>query len=148
MNVDVLKQKLVEGGYKLTKQREIIFQTLLENNDKHLSTEELSDLVAEKDPEIGIATVYRTLMLFEELGLLFKLDFDDNRSRYELVDENNAHQHHHLLCVKCGKVTEVRFDLLDDMEKKITDDYGFEIKNHDLKFYGICSNCQGKDKEN
>lgn len=147
MNIDVLKQRLVEGGYKLTKQREIIFKTLLDNNDKHLSPEELAGLVEEKDPEIGIATVYRTLMLFEELGLLFKLDFDDNRSRYELIEDRQAHHHHHLLCTQCGKVTEVRFDLLDDMEKKITNDYGFAITNHDLKFYGICSNCQEKNKE-
>ena len=127
-------------------QREVIFEALLENMDSHLSPEELNEIVSKKDPEIGIATVYRTLLIFEELNLVYKLDFDDKRYRYELVDEDEDHHHHHIICTNCGKVDEVKYDLLEDVEKQIKNDYNFDIQNHDLKFYGICSDCQEKIK--
>lgn len=142
MTLDNLKQLLVKSNYKITRQREVIFQALLNNKEEHLSPEELHAIVSKEDKDIGIATVYRTLLLFEELGIVYKLDFDDNRYRYELVDEAEQHHHHHLICQKCGKVLEVKYDLLDHIEKQIKEDYEFEIKDHDLKFYGICSDCQ------
>lgn len=146
MNIETLKTKLINAGYKVTKQREVIFEALLENMDSHLSPEELNAIVSKKDPEIGIATVYRTLLIFEELNLVYKLDFDDKRYRYELVDEDEDHHHHHIICTNCGKVDEVKYDLLEDVEKQIKNDYNFDIQNHDLKFYGICSDCQEKIK--
>ena len=114
--------------------------------DSHLSPEELNEIVSKKDPEIGIATVYRTLLIFEELNLVYKLDFDDKRYRYELVDEDEDHHHHHIICTNCGKVDEVKYDLLEGIEKQIRKDYNFDIQNHDVKFYGICSDCQEKLK--
>lgn len=146
MNSDNLKAALMKKNYKITKQREIIFNALLNNRESHLSPEELHAIVNEEHKDIGIATVYRTLLLFEELGLVFKLNFDDNRYRYELSSEKEQHHHHHLICKECNKIQEVKFDLLESIEDIIEKTYGFKIDNHILKFYGICSECQQKKK--
>lgn len=144
MDLDNLKTVLAKNGYKVTKQRELIFETLLEHDESHLSPEELHEFVNEKDKDIGIATVYRTLLLFEELEVVYKLNFDDNRYRYEIASENEEHHHHHLICTNCNKVEEVKFDLLESIEENIEKNYKFKIKNHMLKFFGICSECQEK----
>jgi len=142
-NINKFKQHLKEKGYKLTTQRRAILDVIIENQDKHLSTEEIYDLVKEKYPEIGLATVYRTLQLFDEMGLIYKLNFNDGCSRYELYRSGSDHQHHHLICLKCGRVIEVNEDLLEVLEKKIEKFNDFEIIDHNVKFYGYCSKCRG-----
>ena len=107
-----LKAQLKEKGWKLTPQRRSVLDVILENDGRHLSTEEIYELVKPKCPEIGLATVYRTMQMFDEIGLVYKHNFDDGRSRYELHN-NEDHQHHHLVCVGCGKVIEVEEDLLN-----------------------------------
>ncbi len=97
--VESLKEQLKEKGYKLTTQRRIILDVILENQGKHLSPEEIYEKVRGKFPEIGLATVYRTLQLFEELNIIYKLNFNDGCSRYELNTNNGDHQHHHLICL-------------------------------------------------
>ncbi len=146
MKSERLHELLIQNGYKLTKQREIIFEVLNNSKGKHLSPEELHLIVNKMDKDIGIATVYRTLLLFEELNIAYKLDFDDNRYRYEIADEGKEHQHHHLICNKCGKVLEVRESLLEEIEKGLLDKYGFMVQDHELKFYGLCSECQNPNK--
>lgn len=115
----------------------------MENREKHLSSEEIYDLVKGKYPEIGLATVYRTLQLFEGLGIIYKLNFDDGRSRYELYHDEN-HQHHHLICLKCGTVIEMEGDLLENLEEAIEQTKDFEIVDHNVKFFGYCSKCRSK----
>ncbi|HWQ29849.1 MAG TPA: Fur family transcriptional regulator, partial [Negativicutes bacterium] len=104
---DYLRDKLKEKGYKLTPQRKSILNIILETEGKHLSAEEIYDLVKVKCPDIGLATVYRTMQMFDEVGLVYKHNFDDGRSRYELNHQNEDHQHHHLICVGCNCVIEV-----------------------------------------
>ncbi len=145
MDLEKFKSILQKNGYKITKQREVIFETLLENASEHLSPEELHLIVNKKDKEIGIATVYRALQLFEELNLVYKLNFDDNRYRYELT-RDEEHQHHHLICTQCNKVEEVSYDLTSNIEESIKNNYGFEVTNYVLKFFGICSQCQEKNR--
>lgn len=146
MDLEKFKSILQNNGYKITKQREVIFETLLENSSEHLSPEELHLIVNKKDKDIGIATVYRALQLFEELNLVYKLNFDDNRYRYELT-RDEEHQHHHLICTQCNKVEEVSYDLTSDIEESIYKNYGFKVTNYVLKFFGICSQCQEKNKK-
>ncbi|WP_099203227.1 Fur family transcriptional regulator [Miniphocaeibacter massiliensis] len=146
MDLGKLKELLIKNGYKVTKQREIIFNTLIENEESHLSPEELHEIVSKKDKDIGIATVYRTLLLFEELRLVYKLDFDDNRYRYEIVNDGEKHHHHHLVCTSCNKVIEVKDDLLENIEENIEKTYDFKIDDHELKFYGLCSDCQKNNR--
>lgn len=114
---------------------------------EHLTIDEIYSKVKTVKPEIGVATVYRTILLFDELGIVRKLDLNDGVYRYELNHEEEAHGHHHLVCSACGKVEEVRDDLLDSVEKIIESDYKFRIKDHSLKFYGLCSDCYQNESE-
>ncbi|MCM8710463.1 transcriptional repressor [Clostridium sp. SYSU_GA19001] len=139
--IESLKSNLKEKGYKLTPQRRAIVDIIIRNEGSHLTTEELYDLVKVECPEIGLATVYRTIQLLEELGVVSKLDLNDGCYRYELVHEAESHHHHHLICNNCGKVIEVEGDLLEVLEHEIESKYNFKIKNHSVKFYGICENC-------
>ncbi|KGG81466.1 Fur family transcriptional regulator [Caloranaerobacter azorensis] len=140
--VESLKEQLKEKGYKLTTQRRIILDVILENQGKHLSPEEIYEKVRGKFPEIGLATVYRTLQLFEELNIIYKLNFNDGCSRYELNTNNGDHQHHHLICLNCGKVIEVQLDLLEALEEEIEKSREFKIVDHNLKFFGYCKDCK------
>ncbi len=136
-----VEQTLKKSGYKVTPQRRIVLKAISENADEHLSSEEIFNIVKVTNPEIGLATVYRTLQLFTRLGILSRLNLDDNISRYELILEDEAHTHHHLICDRCGKIYEVHEDLLDALEQHVKEKYGFEVRNHKLKFFGVCSNC-------
>lgn len=137
-----LKYKLKEKGYKLTTQRRIVFDVFIENQGKHLSPEEIYDEVKGKYPEIGLATVYRTLQLLEELDIVYKLNFNDGCSRYELNTNKDDHHHHHLICLGCGKVIEVQLDLLENLEEEVEKEGEFKIVDHNVKFFGYCKDCK------
>ncbi len=139
-----LKSELKEKGYKVTSQRQAVLNVIIDNAGKHLSTEEIYDLVKAKNPEVGIATVYRTLSLLDSMNLVYKLDFDDGCSRYELNNRKEYHRHHHLICTKCGNVEEVEEDLLDSLEEQIKKKNGFRVQDHKVKFYGFCKECLGE----
>ncbi|WMJ75846.1 MULTISPECIES: Fur family transcriptional regulator [unclassified Sedimentibacter] len=146
---DYLLKALGDNGYKTTSQRALVYEVLSENKDQHLSTEEVYELVKKKNSNMGIATIYRTLQLFEEIGLVYKHNFDDGCSRYEILspNSNEVHQHHHLLCKKCGRIIEVKEDLMNSLEEMIEKQYNFEILNHVVKFTGICDLCRNKENE-
>jgi Fur family ferric uptake transcriptional regulator len=139
-----LSQLLRKKGYKITSQRKAVLDVVIENDGEHLSSQEIYELVKKKHPDVGIATIYRTLPVLEELGFVYAVDLEDGCIRYELNRVDQLHRHHHLLCERCGKVTEVKDDLLDEIEAKIYKNYGFTIKDHRVKFYGICAECQRK----
>lgn len=139
--IEAVKEKLKAKGYKLTPQRRATLITIIENEGKHLSTEEIYDIVKEKCPEIGLATVYRTLQLLDELDIISKINLDDGCSRYELNNDDDSHHHHHLICNKCGAIIEVQVDLLDELEMEIERNYNFKICDHKVKFFGQCSKC-------
>lgn len=141
---DKLKQKLKIEGYKLTPQRRAVLDVIVENEGKHLSTEEIYDIVKSSCPEIGLATVYRTLQLLEKMGTVCRVNFDDGCNRYELVHNHHDHQHHHLICKDCGSVEEVEVDLLENLEGEIEKKYSFKITNHNVKFFGYCNKCRNK----
>ena len=143
----ILKEDLKKKGYKLTPQRRAIVDTIVVNEGKHLTAEEIYDEVKKDCPEIGLATVYRTILLLEEIGVVSKLHLNDGCSRYELVHSDEVHRHHHLICNVCNKVIEVKDDLLEEIEVKIEKEYEFKIVDHALKFYGICHECQEKSNE-
>lgn len=143
-----LKELLKNKGLKMTTQRGYILEALLECPNKHLTAEEVYDLVCKKQPEIGIATVYRTLKLLTELELIDTLDLEDGVVRYEIAgnSENGHHHHHHLICMSCGKVLEFREDLMEALEEKIEKTTGFRINDHEVKMYGYCKECRDKQE--
>ncbi|MFR5264007.1 Fur family transcriptional regulator [Clostridium sp.] len=139
---EALKEQFKSKGYKLTPQRRAIVDNILNNNGKHLTAEEIYDEVKKQCPEIGLATIYRTILLLEEMGVIYKLDFNDGCSRYEMANDSDQHRHHHLVCSTCGKVYEVEDDLLEDLENQIESKYGFIIEDHAVKFFGTCKECR------
>jgi len=140
--IESIKKQLHAESYKLTPQREATVRVLLEREEDHLSAEEIFLLVKEKAPEIGLATVYRALELLSELKIVDKINFGDGVSRYDLRKEGAEHFHHHLVCIECGSVEEIVNDLLEDVEKIVETDWGFQVKDHRLTFHGICKQCQ------
>lgn len=142
INIDDIKEKLKEEGYKLTTQRRAILDSIVNNRGNHLSSEEIYDIVKLKYPEIGLATVYRTLQLLEQINVISKVNFDDGCSRYELNTNSKDHHHHHLICLGCGKVIEVKLDLLENLEHEIEKEGKFKIVDHNVKFFGYCSECK------
>lgn len=144
IDYNVLKEDLKKKGYKLTPQRRAIVDTIIQSEGKHLTAEEIYDEVKKICPEIGLATVYRTIQLFEQIGLVSKLQLNDGCSRYEIVHSDERHMHHHLICNICNAVIEVEDDLLEQLEERIKKQYKFKILDHSVKFYGICEECQKK----
>lgn len=141
MNISVLKEKL-NGKYKLTRQREMIFHILNNYENHHLSAEDIYEIVRQETPEIGLATIYRTLELLNTLDVIRKLDFGDGRHRYEL---SNFHSfHYHVICVSCGKVVEVKKDLPDKLDTALDGMSGFSIQDYRLYVYGYYKACQVK----
>ena len=143
--MELLKEKLKATGFKITPQRRAIIEVLIENESSHMSSEEIYDKVRVNCPEIGLATVYRTMQLLDEINGISKLNLDDGCIRYEInVEGEDVHHHHHLICRDCGAIIEVKEDLLESIEATVENNYNFQIKHHDLKFYGLCSNCKDK----
>ena len=140
------KELLKEKGLKLTTQRRTILELLEKHQGEHLTAEEIYELVKIECPEIGLATVYRTVQLLQELRLIERLNLDDGYSRYEIGKNDNEHHHHHLICNQCNKVLEVEDDLLDPLEDEIEKSFNFKVTDHKVKFYGICSDCIKDDK--
>lgn len=142
--LEEVKQILKENGYKYTDQRAKVYEVFLKNKESHLTTEDVYKLILEIDPTMGIATVYRTVQLFTKLGILDQIVFDDNIVRYELRIHEHKHRHHHLICLECGKVSEVDVDELDKIEAEIEKNEKFKIVDHTLKFMGYCEDCYRK----
>ena len=142
--VNQIKQQLSAHSYKLTPQREATVRVLLENVEDHLSAEDVYLLVKEKAPEIGLATVYRTLELLSDLQIIHKLNFGDGVTRYEFRAEGAEHHHHHLICLNCGEVDEIIEDWLGPIERRVEKEYNFQIIDHRLTFHGICQRCKGE----
>ena len=141
-----LRGKLSERNYKMTPQRKEILQIFTETNEgEHLSAEEVYDLLQQKDFDFGLATVYRNVELLNKLGILTKVDFGDGCARYELnTSDPQLHQHHHLICLNCKKIIECEEDFLESLENLIERKSGFQILNHEVKFFGYCADCKNK----
>lgn len=144
------KALLKQNGLKVTTQRIAILEVLSNRPDEHLTAEEIYDCVKEMYPEIGLATVYRTIQVLSDLKLIDNLNLNDGYIRYEIGkvgQDKSLHHHHHLICLECGQVLTFEDDLLEKLEEKIQESMGFTVENHDLKLYGICSSCKVKKTE-
>ena len=125
-----------------------MLETLGRHPGEHLTAEEIYNLVKTEHPEIGLATVYRTIQVLMELHLIDRVNFDDGVERYELAHAKGsagAHHHHHLICLGCGKVLEFEEDMLEELELKIVEKTGFKVTDHEVKLYGYCKECGGKN---
>jgi Fur family transcriptional regulator, ferric uptake regulator len=139
-----LRRRFRAKHYKVTPQRQKILQVFVDHQERHLSAEDAYMLVKEATPDIGLATVYRTLEMLEELGFLHRIEFGDGKSRYELANDDSSHAHHHLICLSCGTVKEFGDDLLETLESFVSRTADFQITDHQVKFYGYCRECRDK----
>ena len=140
------RKLLKEKGLKVTRQRLLVLEAIASRPEEHLTAEEIYELVKLSYPEIGLATVYRTIQLLNELHLIDRINFDDGFVRYEMGYDHGGrqqHHHHHLICLKCGRVISFQDDLLEELEAKIAETTGFRIVDHEVKFYGCCVECGG-----
>ena len=128
-----LEQLCAEKGLRITEQRRVIAKVLSESED-HPDVELLHSRAAAVDPRISIATVYRTVRLFEEAGILDRHDFGDGRSRYEASPE--AH-HDHIIDVETGKVIEFVDPELESLQRQIAERLGFRLVDHRMELYGV-----------
>ena len=128
-----IEKKCIEKGVKLTDQRKVIAKVMSDSND-HPNVDELYKRVSIIDPKISIATVYRTVKLFEESGILAKHDFKGGKARYEELSESH---HDHLIDVKTGEIIEFVNEDIEKLQKKVADKYGYELVEHKLELYGV-----------
>lgn len=148
VSTDEFKVLLKSKGLKITSQRLVMLETLGRHPGEHLTVEEIYNMVKTEHPEIGLATVYRTIQVLMELHLIDRVNFDDGVERYELAKPTGgagAHHHHHLICLGCGKVLEFEEDMLEGLELKIVEKTGFKVTDHEVKLYGYCKECGGKN---
>ena len=144
MNQEDFKELLRGKGLKVTSQRLLVLQIMAEHPGEPLTTEEIYDLVRKTNPEIGLATIYRTVQVLVDLHLIDKISFDDDVARYELRNSNTKHHHHHAICLGCGKVFSFEDDLLENLEAAVEDRLGFAVVDHEVKLYGYCRDCREK----
>jgi Fur family ferric uptake transcriptional regulator len=130
---DTIEQKCISKGVKLTDQRKLIAKTMSESDD-HPDVSELYNRVSKVDSKISIATVYRTVKLFEETGILAKHDFKGGKARYEEMRESH---HDHLIDIKSGEIIEFVDDEIEKLQKKVAEKYGYDLVDHKLELYGI-----------
>lgn len=131
--MDRLEKICVEKGMRMTDQRRVIAR-VLSIADDHPDVEEIHRRAADIDPRISIATVYRTMRLFEESGVVERHDFQDGRSRYEEATDDH---HDHLIDVRSGDVIEFVSDEIEALQKKIAEQHGYRLVAHRLELYGV-----------
>ena len=134
---ETIEQKCISKGVKLTEQRKIIAKVISESKTEygesdHPDVDELYNRVIRIDPKISIATVYRTVKLFEEAGILTKHDFKTGKARYELNDDHN-----HLIDIKTGEIIEFVDEEIERLQKKVAEKYGYNLVDHKLELYGV-----------
>ena len=128
----VIESKCIEKGVRLTDQRKIIAQVMSESTD-HPDVDELHRRVTKTDSKISIATVYRTVKLFEEAGIVAKHDFKGNKARYE---QTTLDHHDHLIDINTGEITEFVDEDIEKLQKKVAEKLGYKLVDHRLELYG------------
>ena len=126
-----IEKKCISKGVKLTEQRKIIAKVMSEATD-HPNVDELYTRVSKIDSKISIATVYRTVKLFEESGILMKHDFKDGKARYELNDDHN-----HLIDIKSGNIIEFTDEEIEKIQKRIAEKHGYKLVDSKLELYCV-----------
>lgn len=129
-------------GLKITLPRIKVLKIFEDSETRHLSAEDVYHKLLESGNDVGLATVYRVLTQFEGAGLLTRLNFEGDRSVYEL---NQGEHHDHLVCVRCGRVDEFTDDLIEQRQVNIAQQAGYQMIEHALNIFGVCPPCQHKN---
>jgi Fur family transcriptional regulator, ferric uptake regulator len=126
-------------GRRLTRQRRLIWEALVAEPEVHLSADELVERVRERLPHVNPSTVYRTLELLVDDGLVLRTDLGAGRAFYEPARE---HRHHHVVCERCGAVAHVHDEELGTLKRRVETASGYRLGNAEITFFGLCSACK------
>lgn len=137
--VDQFRRYLRDHNLPVTSQRELVAQVIFSSRE-HLSVDDIERELRERGVHVGKATVYRTLTLLVESGMISEREFGEGFHRYEHMPARSHHEH--LICLRCGKVVEFANDRLERMKALIAEEYGFQHHHHHLEIYGTCAECQ------
>ncbi|GFO73115.1 Fur family transcriptional regulator, ferric uptake regulator [Bathymodiolus japonicus methanotrophic gill symbiont] len=133
-------QELRDAGLKVTLPRMKILEIMeRETDERHLNAEQVYKILLSENEEIGLATIYRVLTQFETARLVTRHHFEGGNSVFEL---NKGPHHDHVVCVKCGMVDEFTDEIIEDRQKQIAKDLGYELTDHSLYLYGLCPKCK------
>ena len=127
-----IENKCIQKGVRLTDQRKLVAK-VMSGSDDHPDVDELHKRVAKLDSKISIATVYRTVKLFEEAGIVAKHDFKGNKARYEQATQEH---HDHLIDINTGEITEFVNDDIEKLQKQVAEKLGYKLVDHRLELYG------------
>ena len=132
-HTETLEEQCAKKGMRMTDQRRVIAQ-VIEAADDHPDVEELYRRASAQDPRISLSTVYRTLNLFEEAGLVTKHDFKDGRARFEPIPDEH---HDHLIDIRSGKVIEFRNEEIEALQREVAARLGYKLVDHRLELYAV-----------
>lgn len=133
-----VRKELRRGGYRVTRQRRVVFDILAENEGRPLNIEDIHRLAEDRLPGIGVATVYRTLELFRDLGVVLPVHLHEDSQYYEI---DSGDRHHHLVCNRCGAVQTLNACVLSQLLESVGEQSGFLVESHCLSLFGICEMC-------
>ncbi|MBK8012547.1 MAG: transcriptional repressor [Deltaproteobacteria bacterium] len=139
---EILKTYVSRHGLKFTRQRELIADVFF-NSQGHLRVEDLLESVRAIDPQVSLATVYRTMKLLTECGLASPHRFGDGHTRYEPAETKEEH-HDHLICTACGRIVEFLNEEIEELQHRVAAENGFVVTNHRMELYGLCKRCHGQ----
>ncbi len=140
-------------GMRITEPREVVMN-ILSGTDGHLTAADIYIRAHGDNPGIGLTTVYRTLEVLLQMGIVQKFDFGEGKARYELINNSsNGKHHHHLVCVRCKSVIDYseflneEHGLIEKTRKRLEKKYNFKISDHVISFYGLCSQCREENSQ-
>jgi len=128
----------------VTRQRELIWETLTVEPERHLSAEDVVESVRERMPQVSASTIYRTLDLLVDEGLVLRTDLGGDRAYYEPARE---HAHHHLVCESCGAVEHLHDEQLGDLRERVRASTGFTVGRGEITLFGLCRSCRAETRE-
>ncbi len=138
MNLGLFKNTFKKKKLRMSHPRLLIYQEL-SNALKPLSPQELYQILLKKKKSIGLTSIYRSLDLFESLGITFKI-INGSAVKYKFCELED--HHHHIICKRCGRVVELRFCDIEGWSEKVKESTGYEVTDHQLSFYGFCRSCR------
>lgn len=138
MNKEVFKTVFEGKGLRMSHPRFLVYQEL-STSGSPMSPQELYQCLTKKQRKIGLTSIYRSLDLFESLGIVFKI-INGSNAKYKLCKLGD--HHHHIVCKKCGNVEELNFCNISEWSKKVMESTGYQVTDHQLNFYGFCKTCK------
>lgn len=140
-NLKFRYQNFIQANHlKSSKRRDLIFDHVIKSKN-HFTVDEIYQQMLRIDPEIGIATLYRTIRLLVDCGVLIEHTFGEKKGYFE-VNEVDSKHHDHLICTACGKIIEFHYSTIENDKQRIAEQHQFRINSHKLEIYGLCNQCQ------